>query len=40
MKKNNQQLIFGIHACIAALMNSKELSIKLSVQNVKNIKFN
>ena len=25
MKKNNQQLIFGIHACVAALNNSKRV---------------
>jgi len=29
MKKNNQQLIFGIHACIAALTNSKRVINKI-----------
>ena len=29
MKKNNQQLIFGIHACIAALMNSRRVVHKI-----------
>ena len=29
MKKNNQQLIFGIHACVAALTNSKRVINKI-----------
>ena len=29
MKKNNQQLIFGIHACVAALTNSKRVVNKI-----------
>ena len=29
MKKNNQQLIFGIHACVAALTNSKRIVNKI-----------
>ena len=29
MKKKNQQLIFGIHACVAALTNSKRVVNKI-----------
>ena len=35
MKKNSQQLIFGIHACIAAISNSKRIIYKIiCTQNI------